>query len=370
MIALVEPRAGLILAQAVVDPDQEIAIAQGTRLEDSHMEVLRQLSVRHVLVRQGPGANQEVPREQNIAPNQRATGERLVEEVCQQVDQSLDRCLDAAGRASLRRDIQAFVQELIASIDEGSLLNLNSLKEHSRYNFQHSVDVCVFAIVFGKSLDLSASDLRILGMGALLHDIGKALIAPRILNKAGSLSPSERLEVQAHSEYGRQLLLGSELMSDVPDVIEIVAQHHERYAGGGYPLGLRATAHWDPAHRSADCVHPLAQIISICDVFDALTSERPYRRAMSYPQALEFMNTGMAGMFHPQLIERFGVAVNLYPIGSVVRLSRGAHRGFVGTVVRSSSLPGVGYSAQVRLLYDSRRRKLRSPFVVSIRDDC
>lgn len=152
--------------------------------------------------------------------------------------------------------------------------------------YTHSVHVCVYSLALAKRLGMGATVLHDLGLGALLHDVGKMKVDARILQKRGPLSADEWRVVKLHPDLGVRMLRGS---TELPETVySIVHQHHEKCNGTGYPRRLRG---YD--------IHPFARIVCLVDVFDALTTNRPYKLAMSSHDALKLMRDEMDGCFEP-----------------------------------------------------------------------
>ena len=161
------------------------------------------------------------------------------------------------------------------------LLEIMSFDYHT---YTHSVNVCIFGVALGRSLGYGQRDLNRLGAGLLLHDAGKAQIDPAILAKRGGLSPEEWEIIKTHPARGVELLSKSGAVE--PDSLLVVRQHHEKCSGQGYPAGL-----------TEGQIHSFAKIASVADVFDALTTERPYKRAVASFPAIRIMQGEMADAF-------------------------------------------------------------------------
>lgn len=152
-----------------------------------------------------------------------------------------------------------------------------------------------YAMVLGKQCSLTFEELEALGLAAVLHDLGKVRIPDEILMKPASLSEEEYCLVKCHPGWGADMI--EKDSSDDPKrkfVAEIVRYHHERYDGQGYPEGLRG-----------ERIPFLAQIIAIADSFEAMTSDRPYRKALTRNQAFNILNEERGKQFHPELVDRF-----------------------------------------------------------------
>ena len=187
---------------------------------------------------------------------------------------------------------------------------MSQLKNRDEYTTQHSLNVSIFSILFGRHLGLPERQMRTLGYGALLHDIGKMRVPLEILNKPGRLTDKELALLKKHPEYGRDILSEGE---GIPSsVIDIVYSHHERIDGSGYPQGLMG----EEISRNV-------YIVAIADVYDAETSDRSYRMGISPHEALSLMYGLMPQTFPSELVEEFIRCLGIYPVGSVVELDSG-----------------------------------------------
>lgn len=159
------------------------------------------------------------------------------------------------------------------STSEGTTLNLLELKEYDDYTYTHSINVCLIAILFAKKLSYNPKGLKVIGVAALLHDIGKLMVPIDILQKPGPLTSDEFDIVKKHPVFGYELIKSESGFGSL--IQKAVLLHHEKYSGNGYPLGLRG-----------ERISQIAQIISLADVFDAITSEHPYKPSRPYWYAL------------------------------------------------------------------------------------
>jgi len=192
--------------------------------------------------------------------------------------------------------------------DPGNMVLLAKLHHYDDYTFRHSLNVSVLSLIFGKHLGIGGDELRRLGFAGLYHDVGKFLVPVEILNKPARLSEREFRQMQRHSLLGYQLLTKQGGIAE--DILLGVLHHHERYDGQGYPRQLKA----DEKDR-------FARILSIVDVFDALSSDRVYRKATTPHDSIKAMFAWRNESFHPGLLEQFVRCFGVYPAGSFVRLT-------------------------------------------------
>lgn len=221
----------------------------------------------------------------------------------------------ASGQAPRLEDVRGVIEDLVDSIvrNPDAQMCLTQLKNRDEYTAQHSVNVCVLSLAFGRHLGFEQSQLHLLGTGALLHDIGKLNTPLEILNKPGRLTDDEFRIMKEHPERGREILRGMPA-----EVIDVAYSHHERLQGHGYPRGLET-----------DQISIWSKMVAIVDVYDAITSDRVYHEGMASTDALARMYEWRERDFDAELLEQFIQCVGIYPIGSLVELSSGE----VGVVI-------------------------------------
>ncbi|BDT70212.1 cyclic di-GMP phosphodiesterase [Comamonadaceae bacterium OS-1] len=204
------------------------------------------------------------------------------------------------------------VQEISDSVmrNPSALVSLARIKTVDDYTYMHSVAVCALMVGLALQLKLDAAQIRSAGMGGLLHDLGKALVPLEVLNKPGKLTPAEFAVIQAHPTQGHKLLV--ECLTDDPAVLDIVLHHHEKVDGSGYPNG----------HRG-DAISQLAKMGAVCDVYDAITSDRPYKKGWDPSESLKKMAEWTNGHLDTQVFHAFVKSLGIYPTGSLVRLTSG-----------------------------------------------
>lgn len=188
------------------------------------------------------------------------------------------------------------------------MVNLVDIKSMDNYTYNHSVNSAIMALVLGIGYGLNKNDLYDLTMGLMLHDIGKMFIPNEILNKRGKLDDDEYKIIKEHSVRGFNYLREHTDMSTKVRIVSL--QHHERVDGSGYPYGLKDAQ-----------IYVLSKIGSIAEVYDALTSGRPYRGALSPNEAVEYIMGSGGRYFNMDMVKAFVKNVNPYPLGTIVYLS-------------------------------------------------
>lgn len=238
------------------------------------------------------------------------------------------------------RECLAIVDELIEYILELGDVNksLYDVKTHDNYTFLHSIDTGIMAAFLGMSLNLKKDNLKELTIGGILHDLGKVKVPNSIINKNGPLTDEEFSEMKKHPIYGRQLL---EKNLSIPSASIVgIEQHHEKVNGKGYPYSLEG-------HQ----ISKYGKIICICDVFDAVSSDRSYRKKFTPIEAYELILAGCGTSFDPQLVSTFKNTFSVFPLGCCVKLSNGIE-GYV--IKQNKNFPD---RPILRVLYDHNTRK-------------
>ncbi len=221
-------------------------------------------------------------------------------------DAQKKRNIDTAG---ITISVGRLANSIIRNPD--ALMLFSQIKDKDEYTAQHSLRVCVLALTLGRQLGMELGAIKALGIGSLLHDIGKVRIPDEILNKPEALTKPETELMKLHVPYGLQVL--REQAPGLPTVaLDVVGWHHERYDGSGYMSGAKGNE-----------VSEFGHIGAITDYFDAVTCERPWRKAAAYHSTLMEMYDQRGKLFHPTLVEQFIRSMGVYPIGSVVQLNTG-----------------------------------------------
>ena len=215
------------------------------------------------------------------------------------------------GRAIEAEAAAPLVEEISNSVmrNPGALISLARLKTADDYTFMHSVAVCALMIALARQIGLDEQQTREAGMAGLLHDLGKAMIPLEILNKPGKLTDEEFDLVKTHPEEGYKLLLEGKGISEMTK--DVCLHHHEKIDGNGYPKGL-----------NGETMSLFAKMGAVCDVYDAVTSNRPYKAGWDPAESIKRM-AEWKGHFDPDVFQAFVKSLGIYPIGSLVRLASG-----------------------------------------------
>lgn len=203
------------------------------------------------------------------------------------------------------------VDDVVASINRhpDALLSLARLKTADEYTYMHSVAVCALMVALGRQLRFDDAQCREAGMAGMLHDLGKAAMPQEVLNKPGKLTPEEFAIIQQHPVRGYEMLQAGGAVSAA--VMDVCRHHHERYDGTGYPDKL-----------AGEQISLLARMGAVCDVYDAVTSDRPYKAGWDPAHSLAQM-ASWKGHFDESVFQMFVKSIGIYPTGSLVRMRSG-----------------------------------------------
>jgi len=254
-----------------------------------------------------------------------------------------------AGKQINVNKVDDMVDNMVESVyrNRDAMMCLGMLKDVDEYTFLHSVNVCILMVTFCKALNLEKTIAQKVGVGALLHDIGKMKVPIEVLNKPGKLTDKEFLIMKSHVTFGKEILSDLKTVSDISK--SVACEHHERFDGTGYANGLKG-----------DAISKYGQMAAIVDVFDAITSNRCYHKGMTAYEALQKILEWSRQHFNKTLVEKYIDCVGIYPIKTLVRLENGT----LGIVAR----PGVVNPLQptVNVFYNTMRRQLLVPKEVDL----
>lgn len=286
------------------------------------------------------------PRQVSLSEERRRAG-RLIGEANSSVT---DLMLAArAGRTVDAARLEPVVSKMIESVlrNPDALAPLARLKQMDAYATEHAVATAALIIALGQQQDIPQPELEKLALGTLLKDIGQSAMATKLMTKPGMLSKSEYTLVQSHVEEGLAVLEATSRLSETS--VAVVLEHHERYNGCGYPYRM-----------AGDEISLAGRMAAIVDSYDAMTSDRPYRPAISPFLALRQLYDQGGTQFDPALIAAFVRTVGIYPVGTLVRLESG-HLAVVEEVHHDNLLSPV-----VRVIYHAARRQYVAPAVVDL----
>jgi HD-GYP domain-containing protein (c-di-GMP phosphodiesterase class II) len=289
--------------------------------------------------------SQAEPPPRELAPVSTAVELQRAAKICHQSKQAVISMFKEArmGKAVDTGGAQALVEEISDSVtrNPGALISLARLKTADDYTYMHSVAVCAMMVALAKQLGMNEEQIRSAGLAGLMHDLGKANMPMDVLNKPGKLTDAEFAIIKGHPEEGHRLLLTGQGVD--PVALDVCLHHHEKMDGSGYPKGLRG-----------DEISIFAKMGAVCDVYDAITSNRPYKSGWDPAESLRKMAEWSKGHFDPSVFQAFVKSLGIYPVGSLVLLSSGRLGVVVDQTTKSLTTP------VVKVFY-STKAKMRIP---------
>jgi putative nucleotidyltransferase with HDIG domain len=253
-------------------------------------------------------AAQEIERATRICQESKAAVVSMFEEV------RMGKAVDVGGARQLVEEISDSVAR-----NPGAIISLARLKTADDYTYMHSVAVCAMMVALAKQLGLDEVQTRFCGMAGLLHDLGKAAMPMGVLNKPGKLTDAEFDIIKSHPTEGYKMIMASHGVDAVS--LDVVLHHHEKIDGSGYPEKFKSSQ-----------ISLYAKMAAVCDVYDAITSNRPYKSGWDPAESLRRM-AEWKGHFDPTVFQAFVKSMGIYPVGSLVRLASGR----IGVVTEQTS---------------------------------
>lgn len=339
-IGVANLRPGMQVGRNIFNADGQLMLSQGVVLTDAYIKRLFDIGIVAVYVK-GIFPDDDLPEITDaLSEETRVNAMMAVQDIFNKLQTTNH--LDVGKAKGVAKSIVAEIMS-----NPQVVFQLNDIRLHDDYTFAHSVNVSVLSTIIGSSIGYGEGQLRELAIGALLHDVGKMLIPKEILNKPGRLTEEEMEVMRRHSVLGFELLRKDDEMPLLS--AHIAFQHHEKFDGNGYPRALTGQG-----------IHEYSRIAAIADVYDALTSERSYSRAVMPHEAYEFLMAGAGTHFDAGLLEVFFKHVAVFPIGSFVQLNSGE----IGIVVRV--LPELHFRPLVRVIVGVDGQRVKQPWEVDM----
>jgi HD-GYP domain-containing protein (c-di-GMP phosphodiesterase class II) len=317
------------IREAWIDTDKGLDIAGGVTEAEADAEV--ELDLQASIAEPAP-------------PPRASTEEEIARarEVCAQAVAEVGKLFHEArmGKAIQPETLMPVATKIAASVERnpGVLSALLRLRHQDTYTYMHSVSVGALMVGLGRQLGLDSSQLPEIGLAGLLHDIGKVGIELELLNKKGRLSEEEFGRLREHAPYGHRLL---EKGNASEIALEVARHHHERTDGSGYPDRL-----------TSDDIRLCARMAAVCDVYDATTSDRPYKDAWPPAHALRKMAEWSRNQYDTRVFHAFVRTVGIYPVGTLVRLKSG----YLGVVIDQNEAALLTPHVKIFFTIDKGRR--------------
>jgi putative nucleotidyltransferase with HDIG domain len=310
---------GMKLDHPVVDRLGRTLVARGAEVDEYIIDSMVKMGIMTVYVQDGEEDEDEVALKASPAAQKQIeklrTDDRskvtLTHSVRERVAQGIQYVYNTPDSGEIAQATSTIADDLMKAIDgnDAIAIDISALKTSDEYTFKHSVDVATISMIIAKQQNLSANEIREIGIAGLLHDIGKTKVPPEILNKPAKLTNEEFEIMKQHSVYGYHMICERDEFSQA--ICLGVLQHHEKMNGKGYPLGV-----------SNEKISPYARILTVADIYDALVTERPYKAAFSQRDAVE-MIMSMTTELDFNAMKSFLGSTILYPVDSIVDLSNG-----------------------------------------------
>ena len=338
---------GMVVGKSLYDINRQLLLGKGRVIQKSYIERIEKLGYQGIYVDDDISKDIEV--KDIISDELRMKAVQVVKDIF--INTSFNSYEDKkilSGKIQQTKELVAnIIEEIIENND--SMVNLIDLKFFDDYTFFHSVNVTVLSVLVGVEMGLDREELYNLGLGALLHDIGKMFIDKEILNKPGKLTVDEYEQIKDHPKFGYNYL--KETYEIPVSSYVAVLQHHEKFDGTGYPN-----------NRDKDMIGVYGRIIGVTDVYDALISKRPYREALLPSEAMEYIMANGGIMFDVSITKIFARKVAPFPVGTYVKLSNG----FIGIVVENYE--EVCMRPKVKIILDSEGKKIM-PRYIDLKED-
>lgn len=345
-IAVAALRPGMRLGKNIMANDGRVLLHAGTELRETYINILQRIGVPAVYI-----TNELAPdvepfdvvsdrSRQALTTGMREVMTDIGRTVGASLKQGVRRFSGGFDATKVKAGVGMIVTDLLSN--PRALVNLQDIRTADTYTLGHSVNVCVLSVVMGLAMGYNEKQLNELGMGALMHDIGKVALAPELLHKPAALTPEEYEVMKQHTTLGWEILSKQPEISFVSSAVAL--QHHERWSGAGYPRQLKDKE-----------IHAYSRITSIVDVFDAMTADRDYRKGHHPVRALKHMTELTSDYFDPELLQMFSECVAIYPVGSLVEIS-GGYEAVIVAVERGKNL-----RPRIRIVRDHHGTVLAKP---------
>lgn len=297
-------RPGMVTAQSIYNSSGASYLTKGTELTRQYIDKLCSLGINDLHVMGYSSEVKLLPPEEILSEKTRVMAIQRVYDVFTQVEET-----GTFEVGPLASAATAMVADIVTR--NGNLVQLTDIRVHDEYTFAHSVNVAMLSGMLGRLAHLPEGQIQELTLGGLLHDLGKVIVPPEILNKRGRLDKNEFDIIKHHPEVGFNKIRAMSL-SEAHMLGIMALQHHEHMDGTGYP-----------GRRKDKEIHLYGRICAIADVYDALTSSRPYKKAYSPAVAYHIMSNCSEGQFDDKMMKLFFSNVAIYPVGTVVKTSDG-----------------------------------------------
>lgn len=327
-VARIEP--GMRLGRTIYGSDGKVLLSAGVTLQSAYLKRLVELGYSSVYVADGIADDVVIP--EVVRQETRNDATQMVAKLMEDVPRG-----KTPDLARVQSTVEQLLEEILRAKD--LVVGMVDLKSLDNYTFTHSVNVAILCLMTARDMGYSRGQLLELGIGAVLHDIGKCMVPQEILLKPDKLTAEEYEQVKKHAEIGFDMLRKQFDVSLL--AAHIAFQHHERLDGSGYPRRL-----------TGDQIIEYARICAVADVFDACTSDRAYRKRLSPDQGIRVLQVEAGGKLDPRFVRKLSSYIVPFPLGTIVRLNTGDVALVISTNPDQLELP------EVKIIRDVRGRSL------------
>ncbi len=333
LVSVEQVKPGTCLAKSIYDSFGRVLLQKGTLLSSPYIKRLQELQYRSIYIVNENSDSIEI--DDVVSAETRAQVFKITKEALDSVKTG-----DSIQERKIKQAVDNVIDEILRNRE--TIIHLTDIRSLQDHTFSHSVNVCILSVLTGFSMGYNQLKVKDLGVGALLHDIGKAKILEQV-NSESRLTKDNYLLIQKHCEYGWEVLKKTNNISVL--AAHVAWQHHERYDGTGYPRKLAGKG-----------ILEFARIVAVADVYDALANDRPYRDRMLPHEVIEFIRKNQGAHFDPDIVEAFTPNIAPFPIGSIVLLNSGFKCVVVSVNKKNPTRP------KVKLLYDKSGRQLENSY--------
>ncbi|GAA0745065.1 HD-GYP domain-containing protein [Clostridium oceanicum] len=288
-----------VLGRSIFSEEGQVLLKAGMKLTNNYINKLKQIGVLYVYI-------QDERLEDVLVEDEKLN--KLKQTTIRSMSNVMKNVHDFNGK-KVKESFKEIEEIIGYIIDVGDVnKSLYDIKTYDNYTYIHSLDTCIMTTFMGMSCGFTENRIKEIGIGAILHDIGKIKVPSKIIKKKGRLTEEEFKEIKKHPIYGKRMLQKNIKITDT--ITKIVEQHHERVDGKGYPYGLKSSE-----------ISPMAKIVCVCDVYDAVSNDRCYRAKFKPNEAYELILSGSGSMFDKDMVQKFRHTFAIYPLGCHIRLS-------------------------------------------------
>ncbi|WP_425060224.1 hypothetical protein SCACP_08970 [Sporomusa carbonis] len=319
-ITLDEIQPGMYLSRPLIAADGTVLLHEGIEMKERYIRYLRNIGITSLFVGEPKTEDAIEAREDFYDPKYRQEAVDAAREVVNHF---------RVGKGINLSRVKHLVSDLINKLGQNpeNMIHLLDIRRKEDYMFSHAINTCILSVMTGLSMGYDSNQLDELGLAALLHDVGKIKFSRHLaLQFPNYLTRNEREEYRRHSFYSLEILRENHNLS--VNVVNACFQHHERWNGSGYPMGLKG-----------DAISEYAQIIGIADVYDRLIAGVPYRLPTPVYYAVAILNKAAGEYFNPAIVDKFNQNVAIYPMGKIVRLNNRQSGLILGVGIHNKTTP-------------------------------